>query len=31
MPIYQKEIDAYKFPPTVQSPTEAALARSEAH
>ena len=30
IPNYQKEIDAYKFPPTVQSPTEAALARSEA-
>ena len=30
IPNYQKEIDAYKIPPIVQSPTEAALARSEA-
>ena len=30
IPNYQKEINAYKFPPTVQSPTEAALDRSEA-
>ena len=30
VPNYQEEIDVYKFPPTVQSPTEAALARSEA-
>ena len=30
IPNYQEDIDVYKFPPTVQSPTEAALARSEA-
>ena len=30
IPNYQKDKDVYKFPPTVQSPTEVALARSEA-